>query len=991
MDPRYLENANIFHRRQEEWTPQDVQTTIENLFRKIELIPDWKFVGSEWIDTKIKKEELKSHFLHTLRVTVTNPQEENLTYDIQIPDLVFGQFFYIGGNLKLPMFQLFDHPVIFRKNLLRLRTNTLTTNMDLKKGYTVQIFNKNIPMPLLISIVHTPEELDTFLNSLENPPPSIDAIKDACLSEWSNKTQTDRIKELGMFFSTNRGDESKKGTGVAFSIKMAYEVDIFSQPLFKTNSILFELMNAMVTGARSDTSVERKRIRFSEYVLSPLIKKIYDMLLTINNGEKGKFQIPKTIIFDHCNKSDIVRFSFPINPVAELAMMCQCTLTGPGGFKKGNVPAHLRNLDTSQFGRICPSDTPDRSGCGVTLNMVPTVDITPDGHFGKPDDEIVTSYPISLSPFMEHDDQTRLQMASNHAKQAILLKKTEKPDIRSGTEAIYHEYSTFLHRAQLDGEVKFINETVMIVKYEGGTAQAFQVGYKNSFQGVVDVIRPKFKPGDKFEAGDILCESSFFKNGELALGHNLNCAVGIWDGFNYEDGIVIARSVAEERFTSVHHIDLNFIIDPAQVLLSLSDEGHVPLPVVGQKLRKGEPYAKIKSINFDEGVESITIEPTELCAPLDCEVIDVEMFPNGWNKQTKDHDRYVEEFLIQQTAKFAIVESKLSEIVEEEETKRILKMLGFSKLDCMSRKGKYTIKGQKITGMMVRIKAVYEEKIGIGDKITNRHGNKGVIALIEEDENMPVLPDGRKVEIILNPLGIVSRMNAGQLFELHLNEALFHLKNKMKGVGIKKGEQLLKKFLELIDLTPDKWVTERITSEYKYFKEKLGFKKAVDRLYLIQPPFQSVKPNDLHKIMDFTGAQFKYTLFHPNSKVDIDKPLAAGKMYFNKLVHRATDKMSARSIGPYSKKTLQPLGGKSRQGGHRCGEMEVWSLLAHGANDLLKDFLTVQSDSPGKKNKLLAEILSNPELSEGDNSDLTPQSLRLFEANLRVLGLEIED
>jgi DNA-directed RNA polymerase subunit beta len=865
--------------------------------------------------------------------------------------------------------------------------------MNLKKGTELQLFGKSIPISLLIAASHTKEELDLFYSTLgENVPPEINAVKEACLKEWENKTEQQLISEIGLYFSTNRGDEFKKGKGVIFSIKAAYYVDIFSQPLFKTNSILFEFIQSIYDGQRSDTDISRKRIRFLEYVLSPLIKKIYDMMITLNNGERGKFQIPKTIIFDHCNKSDVVRFSFPINPITELAMLAQCTLTGPGGFKKGNVPSHLRDLDKSQFGYICPADTPDRSGCGVTLNMVPTVKLTENGHFRDPDKEVITSYPISLTPFLEHNDQTRLQMASNHAKQAILLKKSEKPLIRSGTEGLYHDYSTFLQRAKKAGEVKYINNEIMIVSYDDNITEAFQIGYKNIFQGVIDIIKPKFNTGDKFNIGDILCESSFYKDGELSLGHNLNCVIGMWDGFNYEDGIVISRSVAEEKFTSIHHIDLAFIIDPSQILLSLTNEDHNPLPKVGQKLIKGDPYARIKTINYDEGIETLTLEPTELKIPINCEVIDVSVFPNYWNKKTIDHNRFIEKMLIKQTERFAIIENKLSELMNnnEEEVYKILKLLDLTRLDCMARRGKYSIKGQSINGTMIRIKAKYEEKIGIGDKITNRHGNKGVISLIEEDENMPVLPDGRKIEIIINPLGIVSRMNAGQLFELHLSEALFNAKNKMKTMPEKDGEEFLYKLIELTDNTSDKWVSNKLKSEYQDRKLKYGYEKAIDGLYFIQPPFNSITPKQLKEIMTFTGAQFKYMLYHPNSKVNINTPLSAGKMYFSKLVHRASDKMSARSIGPYSKKTLQPLGGKSRGGGHRCGEMEVWALMAHGANNLLKDFLTVQSDSPGKKNKLLAKMLSNPELSENDSSDNTPQSLRLFKANLKVLGLELE-
>jgi len=317
-----------------------------------------------------------------------------------------------------------------------------------------------------------------------------------------------------------------------------------------------------------------------------------------------------------------------------------------------------------------------------------------------------------------------------------------------------------------------------------------------------------------------------------------------------------------------------------------------------------------------------------------------------------------------------------------------------SRLDCSSRIGKYTNKGQKIGGIFVKMHGIYTEKIGIGDKIANRHGNKGIISKIIPKENMPVLPDGRRIEVILNPLGIISRMNDGQLYELHLNEALRNIRIKLKTLNNDDRVPYLKGFLDIIDKSTDKWTSEKIINEYRkdlerVIKNELESGVPEDNIYLIQPPFQSIKGNDSKNAMQYTSSETKQILYDPSSKMNIKNPIAVGYMYFLKLVHRSSDKMSARSIGPYSKKTLQPLGGKSRLGGHRLGEMEIWSLLAHGADNILKDFLTLHSDSPGLKNKFLADVLQNPELASHSALDDRPQSLRLFEAYLKILGLEL--
>jgi len=802
----------------------------------------------------------------------------------------------------------------------------------------------------------------------------------------------------------------KRGRSVLFSFRSSLEVDFFSKKFFKTGSLIFEILNTVYEGEKSDTDMKRKRIRFSEYVLAPLVRKIYDMLLTLYNSRKVKFQIPQSILIDNCSVSEIIHYNFPINPIGEISSICQISLTGPGGFKKNNVPAHLRDLDMSQLGYICGADTPDREGCGVVLNMVPTVDIDNDGNFVNPDYEVITSYPISNVPFLEHDDQIRLQMASNQMKQSLFIKDSEKPLMKSGIEDNYLKKSTFLFKAEEDGEVTHIDPNIMIVTYDNKVSKVSKLSYRSLYLGSVDYIVPKIEEGMRFKKGDTLSSSMTIKDDELALGRNLLTGVAIWKGFNYEDAIVISESISKTKFTSLHSVDMFFSIEPGQVLLSLKDENYSPLPNIGDVLSKGDVYAKIKILDGEEGFESINIEALEMIAPIDCKIVDIEIYPNSWNHQVKEFDDFIKEMSIKQTDKYVNMYSKLSRYMSKEEIEKFVTMNGISKLDCANRTGKYTTKGKKFGGILIKIQAVYEETIGIGDKIANRHGNKGVISKIIPDDLMPTLPDGRRLDIIINPLGIISRMNVGQLYELHLNEALHHLKNYLKSMPIQKEEvgislygEILRKnrllhlagFLNIIDKTPDKWVSQKILLEYKQGLERvesgeLPEGSAEDLLYLIQPPFQSIGPEDLFNAIEYAGTKLKYRVFDPSNKMHIDNLLGCGYIYFTKLVHRSSDKMSARSIGPYSKKTLQPLGGKSRLGGHRLGEMESWSLIAHGAEDLLTDFLTLQSDSPGLKNKFLANVLQNPELAENNVSDDKPQSLRLFEAYLRVLGLKLE-
>jgi DNA-directed RNA polymerase subunit beta len=725
------------------------------------------------------------------------------------------------------------------------------------------------------------------------------------------------------------------------------------------------------------------------------------MLVSLKNNPNVKFQIPKTIIEDGCNVSDIVHFNFPMNPVGEVSSLMQCTLTGPGGFKKDNVPGHLRTLDDSQLGIICPADTPDRDGCGVILNMIPTVDLKANGDFGKPCEDIVSSFPITLTPFMQNDDQTRLQMASNQMKQSILLKNSEKPFIRSGTEGLYMDRSTFLYRAKEDGSVVHLDPSFMVVLYKDGTKDVFKTYYRTLYQNTLDYLEPMKKEGEEFKKGEILCQSKFLRDGELCIGKNLLTGIAIWKGFNYEDGIVISESVSKTKMTSFHSVDLSFSIEPGQVLLNLNDDSDVytPIPEIGQKIKKGQVFTKIKTLDSDDGFEAINIDPVEKYAPVDCTITSVEIYPNGWNKKVSQYNIFIHELMTRQADRFIKLKNKLSEFMDEEEIEKFITLHGLSRLDCNSRKGKYTFKGQRVSGVFIKIHAVYEEQIGIGDKVANRHGGKGVISGIIPDEKMPVLADGRKLEIIINPLGIISRMNAGQLFELHLNEALYQLKLELKQLSddtvsvkklVKEDLSYIRPFLNIIDKTPEKWVMKNIIRKYKQDVIDIGRDKAIDNLFIIQPAFQSITPKDLFDVMALSSAVFRQTIFDPESGLMLKNPISVGYMYFLKLVHRSSDKMTARSIGPYGKKTLQPLGGKSRKGGQRLGEMEVWAVMGHGATDFLSDLLTIHSDSPGLKNKLLSDMLENPDLTSSDNSDERPQSLRLLQSYFSIMGVSLE-
>lgn len=1036
MHDNRFDDCSILNRRSYEWTYTKIENSIHDIFSCINVLDGWKFVKTEWVNEKPKKkEELRKSVFKTLKIYVDELSKKGETkkehiYSIQIPDLIYNQFFYIGGLLKVPIFQLYDDPIIHRKTkkgrILKFKNNCLSllvTFNNKKKNMVAYLHTKHmstvkgIPFELLIAAMYTKNELKTFLEPLgygklfDIPESEDEKFKanneeqtfimnliNSCIELWSKNTSNELIEKLGDYrTSASNVDRAKKGNSILFAIKKAIDVDIFTKRFMKTNSVIFELLKSLDGGHSSDNDLKNKRIRFSEYIMSDLVSTVYDMICTLNYSSKTRFKISQSIIMDPCNLSDIVHFNFNYNPTGEIASFLQCSLTGPGGFKKESVPVHLRNIDESHFGRICPADTPDRDGCGVVLNMVPGVKLEENGKFSEEISPIPCSYTINYTPFVQNNDQTRLQMASSQTKQSLMLVNPEKPFVKSGVENKYLEYTTFKHVARFDGKVIHKDNKFILVQYKNDLVDSFRLGYRDMYLNSADYIDTTLKEGDVIKENDVICESRFIRENDVTFGHNLLTAICIWDGYNYEDGIVISESTAE-KLTSIHTMDLSFEIESGQVLLSLLDDKYLPLPKVGDKLSRGDVYAKIKHIIGEDGFESINLDPTELIVTEDCEITDIEVYANTWNKQIPQFDHFIKNIIEKQNNTIKDIREKLEGTMDKADIDKFLILNELSQYEIAENAASthYVEKGSKINGVFVKVKAIYKEKMGIGDKMSNRHAAKGVIAKIIPDDQMLKTPDGRIIDIIMNPLSIISRMNVGQLYELHSTEALYHLRNRMlhtlenETKNVQTLEKDLRGFLDILDKTKTKWVTNTIINKFRD-DCKIDKIQAIKNIQIIQPPFQSINPKDLQELLKYTGAKYRYKLTCPDKTKDLEGKIVTGYVYYEKLVHRASDKMMGRSIGIYNKNTLQPVGGKKRMGGHRLGEGEIWALGAAGAKNMIKEFLTTYSDSPGKKNKLLATVLNNPELAMSEQQDEKPQSFRMFESYLKVLGLDLKE
>jgi DNA-directed RNA polymerase subunit beta len=284
---------------------------------------------------------------------------------------------------------------------------------------------------------------------------------------------------------------------------------------------------------------------------------------------------------------------------------------------------------------------------------------------------------------------------------------------------------------------------------------------------------------------------------------------------------------------------------------------------------------------------------------------------------------------------------------------------------------------------------VHFRRVKVGDKMANRHGNKGVISRIVPHDKMPQLPDGRHLDICINPLGIISRMNIGQLYEMHLAMAVDSLKQLMlqmlkENITQKNIKQYLLDFIKIIDCTEGGWY-------YDQFSEQLPKRiteEFIQDLTIIQPSFQSCKLEQVEEAMKFTEADFKYKIYDPLAKVHLANRIAVGFIYFFRMVHIAEEKLAARGIGAYARRTLQPLGGRKNKGGQRCGEMETACLIGHDAPVNLHEFLTTKSDCIDLKNNYIRTFIEATLTDDSKELDTVPESVKLLNSYLTVIGVD---
>ena len=531
----------------------------------------------------------------------------------------------------------------------------------------------------------------------------------------------------------------------------------------------------------------------------------------------------------------------------------------------------------------------------VKPEQVDYVDVSP---------QQVVAVTTSCIPFLEHDDATRALMGANMQRQSVPLLKAEAPIVGTGVEFVAARDSGAEVLSKADGIVEYVDARRIVVKNKTGKDEYTLANFELANAGTCQHQRPIVKVGDTVKRGTVLADGPSTDQGELALGKNVLVAFMTFNGYNYEDAVILnERLVKNDVYTGIHLED--YEMQCRETKLG-PEEITRDIPNVSDEARK----------NLDEN--GIVIVGTEV---REGDILVGKVTPKGMAELTS------EEKLLH-----AIFGEKTREV---RDTSLRVPHGGdgiVHDVKIFSRKDNDELP----TGVskVIRVYIAQKRKIQVGDKMAGRHGNKGVISLVLPEEDMPYLPDGRTIDIMLNPQGVPSRMNIGQVLEMHLGMAAREL-----------------------------------------------------NIHVATPVFDGAKTQDIADIMKEAGMapDGKYTLYDGRTGDPFDNRITVGVMYMIKLHHMVDDKLHARSTGPYSLVTQQPLGGKAQFGGQRFGEMEVWALYAYGAAHTLQEIITYKSDDIIGRVKVYESIIKGQEINQAG----VPESFRVLMKEFQALGLDI--
>ena len=715
-----------------------------------------------------------------------------------------------------------------------------------------------------------------------------------------------------------------------------------------------------------------------------LVRKLRNQTNKIDSNNLLSFNIVNATVREFFGSSQLSQYLDQTNPLSSLTHRRRISGLGPGGFDRDRISFAVRDIHPSHYGRICPIETPEGQNVGLIASLTTCARVNKSGFLETPfwrvingkvlktgnpiyltadiedlyriapadiatnkenyliknvipvryQQEIINVTPsevdfiaispvqvvsvaASLIPFFEHDDANRALMGSNMQRQSVPLILPQKPIVGTGLENQIAIDSGMTLNAQEEGVVNSVTSSKIIIKNQLGKKLTYKLQkYLRSNQQTCINHRPIVWKGEKVKSGQILTDGPAITDSELSLGQNVLIGYMPWQGYNFEDAILISeRLVYDDIFTSIH-------IERYKIEIDKNSE-------MPEQTTKNIPNLSTFEVNHlnDDGIVIVGtfVKPGDILVG--------KVISNNTSEQLPESKLLRAIF----GAKAKGVKDN-SYRMPDGEYGRVIESVTFN------RRTKLTYKFEKIYIFIAQVR-----KIQVGDKIAGRHGNKGIISRILPRQDMPFLPDGTPIDIILNPLGVPSRMNVGQLYECLLGLAGDRLNSRFKILpfdemyGLEISRILINKKLRQASITKNEsWL------------------------------FNPYAPGKMILIDGRTGQEF-------------DNPVTVGNAYMLKLIHLVDDKMHARATGPYSLITQQPLRGKAQHGGQRFGEMEVWALEGFGAAFTLKELLTIKSDDMQGRNETLNAIVKGQQIPKFG----IPESFKVLLQELRSIGLDM--
>ena len=948
----------------------------------------------EVVDKKQRAGELDKSDISTIRVTLTDEFGNTHDVGIDIPKIGADGTFLVNGRKKCLINQLVLCPITFPKPYDSKFESSYSAfhiqSKRTKRESHLEIYMASYKLPFMILLSFS----FGFDETLKRYGLSYSLIKDrpAKGTEFFTKidpetyiilehAETELQKELCQSFV--RHDLSAYKVTELFGTKEYFNKLIIAMTgrvnstfLIQTNlenivdpvvkqilinkhlptdldAIMHYMASKVVEGfvqARNDIS--NQRIRNSEIVVHLAQKQVLAAYTeykekVLSGNLEAQFSIPEGKVLSDFVNSEIVTDMEYANPAEELSTM---TRVSPVGKNIGGIPDKRaitmegRDVHPSMYGNIDPLDTPEGENVGIVQHLTVDAYITSArGMFLQKDvregeNSGLLSTTSSMIPFIENDDGPRVMFGANQARQAVPLKNPEAPVVQSGYESLLANglSDAFIKKSPCDGKVAKITEDAITIQCKAGGKQVVDISpmhlRSGSGKDTLSVFETKVKSGQSVKKGSIVAEGSCVSGGTISLGRTLCVALMPYKGYNFEDGIVISDAlVKKDKLTSIHGIIEEVLISKNDRLLFIAN--------IGDKTKKGEHLLRKtigeveELIGFEEEEEGAEIAAGQYIRKSPGgTVVDIEVFSNVEASKFPD----------------------LKDLIKRTNTR-------YGKPP----REKFTVRGETVKGVLVKFKIEQDLPVGVGDKLTNRHGAKGIISVVEKEENMPITPWGDRVEIITNPIGVINRMNMGQFYELYsgligkeLGRRIIKLNNKTQVVA------LLGRVLPKLDKTKNQEFSKTLIKNFRAmsaakFKTFIEQVKETGSMTLLIPPFKAPTYKEITAVLKILGLKTGYNLKLPEYNTSTKSPVPVGYVYFLKLEHIGAEKLHARSTGPVTGKTMQPTAGKRKEGGQRMGEMDTYSLISYNCPSLLAEFFGPLSDDQVTKNEILADIVQN--------------------------------